>query len=459
MDAQQRAYIRNFAFYTDNRGLGYFFINGDFKLTFDDCLRQQLSGTPDCKPGDVVGVSDLTVIGDYPYFRKHPAVESNPIEKTWTWDGFKSVTAEKLDATHTKVIAHLRDRDGYCKWDVDADPTKAKAVVFSPSINEVQHEWIEFLLNTDVGFIRDISPNSLYLGDVADQHSVIDLGMPRREILKIHDHIHVPLAEERSNALEEGFIFEAERAALARAEDVRVLNYYSKGAAVDPKYTDPEAPDECQAWVLIEHPADLTPNVSVVFHDPEGQIDRHYPTSQFVSILNQGWNDSCYTGPELNIEEVLTDAGLIEADGTSHVLAVYRFTNDETQAFDHWFPGRPDIEDTITTIAPYDQLFLLMDSPMSWAMDVVADTTGQKDTQVSLIQNWSSVCYAGADKAPDEAAASINNNLVIMYTLASDQTWRRYVPNRAELTNIITLNQYTSVFTLMTNAGIWVFDP
>jgi len=45
------------------------------------------------------------------------------------------------------------------------------------------------------------------------------------------------------------------------------------------------------------------------------------------------------------------------------VLAVYRFTNDETQAFDHWFPGRPDIEDTITTIAPYDQLFLLMDSP------------------------------------------------------------------------------------------------
>ena len=135
---------------------------------------------------------------------------------------------------------------------------------------------------------------------------------------------------------------------MARAEDVRVLDFYGKGAAVDPKYIDPEDPDECQAWVVIEHPADLTPNVSVVFHDPEGQIDRHYPTSQFVSILSQGWNDSCYTGPEMDIEEALTDAGLIEADGTSHVLAVYRFTNDETQAFDHWFPGRPDIEDTIT---------------------------------------------------------------------------------------------------------------
>jgi len=460
LDALNRPFIRNFAFYTDNRGLGYFFVNGDFNLTFDDCLRQQLSGTPDCKPGAVVGKTDITVIGDYPYFRPHPAIESNLVIKTWTWKGFKSVTAEKIDATHTKVIAHLRDRDGYCKWDVAADPTKANSVIFSPSINEVQHEWIEFLLNTHVGFMRDVSPNSLYLGTgVNDQHSIIDLGMPRREILKIQDHVHVPLAKVRSTGLEEGRIFEAERAALARAEDVRVLAFYGKSAAVDPKYTDPAAPDECQAWVLIEHPADLTPNVSVVFHDPEGQIDRHYPTSQFVSVLVQGWNDSCYTGPAMDIEEALTDAGLIEADGTSHVLAVYRFTNDTDQAFDHWFPGRPDIEDTITTISPFDQLFLLMDSPMSWAMDVVADTTGQKDTQLSLIENWNSVCYAGADKAPEEAAASINNSLVIMYTLAQDQTWRRYVPNRTELTNIITLNQYTSVFVLMTGPGTWVFDP
>jgi hypothetical protein len=460
MDELQRVFIRDFRFYTDNRGLGYFFINGDFNLTFDDCLRQQLSGSPFCKPNDVVGISDLTVIGDYPYFRKHPAVESNLITKTWTWGGFKSVTAEKLDATHTRVIAHLKDRDGYCKWSVDEDPTEPDdSVIFSPSINEVQHEWIEFLLNTDIGFIRGVSPNSLYLGDVSDQHSQIDFGLPIREIVKINDHVHMPLAEEWSNALEEGIVRDADRAALARAEDVRVLDFYGEGAAVDAKYVDPEDPDECQAWVLIEHPADETPNVSVVFHDPEGNIDLHYPTSQFVSILSQGWNDSCYTGPEMDIEDALTDAGLIEEDGTSHVLAVYRFTNDDAQAFDHWFPGREDIEDTITTIAPYDQLFLLLDSPMNWAMDVVADTVGKKDTQVSLIQNWSSVCYAGVDKAPEEAAASINNNLVIMYTLASDQSWRRYVPNREELTNIITLNQYTSVFTLMTNAGIWVFDP
>jgi hypothetical protein len=453
-------------FYTDNRGWGLFAANGDYNLDFglgspDGCTAQQLSGTPDCQPGDVVGISNITVIGQYPYFRaaeKLRSIVSNPVEKTWTWGGFKTVTAERIDNTHTAIIAHLKDRDGYCKWSVDTDPTKKGSVIFSPSLNEVQHEWIEFRLNK-VHTIRAISPNALYLGDVADQHSKIDLGMPLREVLKIKDHVSAPLAEERATGLEEGFAFDAERSALARAEDVRVLNYYGKGRGVETKYVDPTDPDECQAWIILEHPADDQPDVSVIFHDPEGEIDRHWPGSTYLSVLVQGWNDSCYTGPALDIEAALTDAGLIDADGTSHVLAAYRFTNDDTQSFDHWFPGRPDIEDTLTTIQPFDQLFLLLDSPMNWLMDVVADPTGQKDTQVSLIQNWNSVCYAGASKSPDQATTSINGSLQIIYTLVSDQTWRRYVPNRPELTNIATLNQYTSVFAFMTNAGTWVFDP
>ena len=39
--------------------------------------------------------------------------------------------------------------------------------------------------------------------------------------------------------------------------------------------------------------------------------------------------------------------------------------------------------------------------------------------------------------------------------------WRRQVPGRADLTNIGTLNKYTSVVVLVTNAAgtTWVFDP
>jgi hypothetical protein len=288
------------------------------------------------------------------------------------------------------------------------------------------------------------------------------MGLPRREVVKIRDHISSPLAEERSIGLEPnmGRIWEADREVVARAEDVRVLAFYGESAAVDPKYTDPTAPDECQAWVVLEHPADLTPNVSVVFHNPEGLIDRHYPTSQSACILTQGWNDCCYTGPELDIEDALEDAGLIEEDGTSHVLALYRFSNDESQSFDRWFPGHPEVS-TITTVNPYDQLFLIMDSPMSWTMDIMADPIGQKDTQVSLIQGWNSVCYAGPDSTPAGATSSIAGGFPIMYTVASDQSWRRYVPEYPWATNINTLSQYTSVSMPVTAPGgaIWEFDP
>jgi hypothetical protein len=417
-------------FYTDNRGQGFFFANGDYNLSFDGCRIDVLSGTPDCSPGDIVGGSSVSVIGDYPYFRKHPAVQSNSVEETWTWGGFKTLTAERIDNTHTAIIAHLKDRDGFCKWDVGADPT-VDGVTFSPSEHPVQGEEIEFRLNTQVGLIRDVSSHALYSAP------------------------HVPLGEATVAGLEGGVITDL-RQALPLAEDVRVLGFYGEAKSVNETYVDPANPDECQAWIVIEHPADEDPDVSVVFHDPEGNIDRHWPESTYLSVLVPGWNDSCYTGPEVNIEEALTDAGLIEEDGTSHVLAAYRFTNDETQSFDRWFPGRPDIEDTLTTISPFDQLFILTDAGADWLMEIT-----MPPTSATLVEGWNSVCYAGAPKSPDEATASIQGDFSVMYTVASDQLWRRYVPDYPWATNIVTLNQFTSVSILVTAMGgaTWTFDP
>ena len=232
-------------FYTDNRGEGMFFANGDHDLSFDDCRTDPVSGAPDCSPGDVVGESNITVIGDYPYFRKHSAVLSNPVVKTWEWGGFKTVTAERLDANHTAIIAHLKDRDGYCKYKVGSDPTASKGVTFSPSLNAVQGEEIEFILNTDIGSIIDVSPNGLY-------------NAPR-----------TPLGEARVIGLEDGVIINRSEA-VALAEDERVLDYYDEARAVVEE-------DECQAWIVIEHPLGEDPDVSVRFDDPEGVILRHWP--------------------------------------------------------------------------------------------------------------------------------------------------------------------------------------
>ncbi len=233
-------------FYTDNRGEGMFFANGDYNLSFDDCPTNPVSGAPDCSPGDVVGESNITVIGDYPYFRKHPAVLSNPAVKTWEWGGFKTLTAERLDANHTAIIAHLKDRDGYCAYNVKSDPTATNGVTFSPSLNPVQGEEIEFILNTEVGSIIAVSPSGLYSAP------------------------HAPLTDASVTGLEDGTIINR-REAVALAEDERVLDYYGKARPVVEE-------DECQAWIVIAHPLGRDPDVSVILHDPEGVITRHWPT-------------------------------------------------------------------------------------------------------------------------------------------------------------------------------------
>jgi len=408
-------------FYTDNRGEGMFFANGDFMLSYDECRTDPVSGAPDCSPGKVVGNSTITVIGDYPYFRKHSAVLSNPVEKTWTWGGFKRVTAEQLDANHTAIIAHLKDRDGFCKYDVGSDPTAANGVTTSPSLHPVQGEEIEFILNTNVGHIIDVSPNGVYQPPAP----------------------HAPLTDARVVRLEDGVIIDRSEA-VALAEDGRVLGYFDEARGIDEGLV---AEEDCQAWIVIEHPLGEEPNVSVRFHDPEGVIMRHWPPAIIVVSLGTGWNDSCYAGPSQPVEDAV-------ADIADHVLVIYRLGPDQT--WRRYIPGRPEIPDTLTTLNPYDQLFILMAASADWMQEITAPPTS-----VDLAQGWNSVCYAGADKPTEEATANIADDLSIMLALGSDQMWRRHLPGRPDIETLTTLHMFDSVVLRVTAEGgtTWVFDP
>ncbi|MGQ9573308.1 MAG: hypothetical protein ACUVV3_09045 [Dehalococcoidia bacterium] len=413
-------------FYTDNRGLGYFFANGDYNLDFAQCRPDPVYGTPDCWRGYDVGTSTIEVIGDYPYFRKHPSVLSNPVEKTWEWGGFKTVTAEPIDATHTAIIAHLKDRDGYCKYDVDINSTVD--VVFSPSEHPVQGEEIEFILNTDVGRIINVSPNGVYSAP------------------------HVPLGTATVTGLADGVLINRGEA-VALAEDERVLGAFGEARGV---YEE----DECQAWIVIEHPLGAEINVSIIFHDPEGKISRHWPPSELIIGLVQGWNDSCYAGYPGDVEAILT-AGTIIDD----VLAVYRYDAADTDdPWKRWLPGREDND--LLELNSYDQLFILMAANRDWvqpitAMPVSVDLVGAS-AEDGVPAAWNSVCYVGADKAAEEATLDIEGDFVIMYQLAKDQSWRRYLPGRPEVPDTLTvLHRFDSVILLVTAEGgtTWVFDP
>ena len=157
-----------------------------------------------------------------------------------------------------------------------------------------------------------------------------------------------------------------------------------------------------------------------------------------------GWNQPCYLGPEQPIVDAVP----------GDVQAVYRLS--QGQSFESWFPGRPDVS-TITTVRPYEPLFILMAKDAAWSQT----PSSTPPTSANLAQGWNSVCYAGTAKAPEDATSGIADELAILYTLGSDQTWGHYVPGWPEASDIAQLNQYDAVLMLVTESGgtSWTFDP
>jgi hypothetical protein len=158
-----------------------------------------------------------------------------------------------------------------------------------------------------------------------------------------------------------------------------------------------------------------------------------------------GWNHVCYTGAGQPAGDALNPLA-------DKALAAYRLNMGG--AYDRWFPGRPDLS-TMSTLASYDAIFLLMSESTVWAQQPSAPPTS-----VGVAQGWSSVCYVGAGKSPDDATAAIAGQLGVVYALASDGNWSRYVPGRTDVSNIARLWRYDAVLMLVTepNGATWVFD-
>jgi Tol biopolymer transport system component/pimeloyl-ACP methyl ester carboxylesterase len=177
------------------------------------------------------------------------------------------------------------------------------------------------------------------------------------------------------------------------------------------------------------------------------QADEPLVTLSAPPSMAAGWNQACYLGAEQPIDQAL-------ADIAGDVLAVYRLNSSQT--FDRWFPGRPDVS-TITTVAPYQPLFVLIANDAAWSQA----PTETPPTSASLVPGWNSLCYAGQTKPADDATAGMAGNFSILYRLGSDQTWGRFVPGRPEVSSISDLNTYDPVLILVTAAGgtQWVFDP
>jgi hypothetical protein len=165
-----------------------------------------------------------------------------------------------------------------------------------------------------------------------------------------------------------------------------------------------------------------------------------------VSLLF-GWNTVCYRGPEQPVESALANA-------LNSVVAIYRLRPD--QQFDKWFAGRPDIS-TITTLRPYDSLFILMGSGATWQQEISSTAL----TSVTLSQGWNTVCYTGPTQDAETATADISSQVGVIYSLGTNLTWSRFIPGRPDISDLTQLEQFSCILVLITDpsGATWTFSP
>lgn len=162
---------------------------------------------------------------------------------------------------------------------------------------------------------------------------------------------------------------------------------------------------------------------------------------------NMGWRYTCYLGVSQSTDDAV-------ATISGDVLAAYRM--NEKQGYDRWFPGRADVS-TMTTVGPYDALFLLMSADATWDQQP-ADAA---PTSADVAFGWNSVCYSGASKDTSAATAGMGTGFAVVYSLAAnDQSWRRFIPGRPEVSNLDRLDEFTAVLVLVNEETglVWLFD-
>jgi len=217
------------------------------------------------------------------------------------------------------------------------------------------------------------------------------------------------------------------------------------GARFFVQQDDPLLPEEFEGAAEIVSDKPVTVLAGISSDAYQGDTDTMFggfgpdilanpPGSLLTVSLAQGWTHACYVGVQQPVDVAL-------ADVLANVQAVYRLRPD--QGYDRWFGGRPELS-TLTSLNPNDALFILMGASATWVLELPE----LPPTGVTLAQGWNGVCYGGATSAVELATAGIQGDLSVLYSLAANQTWKRYVPGRPDVSTIMVLDQNSALLVL-----------
>jgi hypothetical protein len=409
---------------------------GDFNLSFEECEVNLPTGNPHCDLDDIVGRTSYYAIIDYPQSQiehrgKYPPVRSNNADAAFHWAGYKRVTWQPGPTPNIRyVVAHLKDRDGFCD-----------ALDFNNTLGVK----VEFAIDSKDGIIYTAADRPFHINTQ---------GTRQFATVTTFDTLD-----------DNG---EAMNVSIARVVQTE---------------------DECQAWVRVDNSLGEPVNVHVTFSAPPAPIPGKLAITDmncvagfsFVQLTNVGTNEISLAGFSLRSGKGGSRAGFIDEEhlgleghllpGQSIVISGdaqelpwqdtsgrYAFVGINDYARLVWeeqtvlFRGCDGFEYVASDVG------LFPDGEGEIALDIIVPFRTRD--AIRIVPGWNLVPIMGGNISLEEALGEHSGAVAAIYTYDDEYDgWRKYIPGLPDQAITISELENGKVYWVLANRAFTLTVP
>jgi hypothetical protein len=154
-------------------------------------------------------------------------------------------------------------------------------------------------------------------------------------------------------------------------------------------------------------------------------------------VWGPGWHSEMWTGSSTPPEQAFACA-------QGKYAAAYRLVSG---GWERYFPDRPDISN-MTDLEQYDAFLILITGDVTCQMPVADPPGGERTLEWEV--GWQNEGWTGPDAIPpQDALACAAGSYAAAYRLVAG-SWERHFPDRPDISNMGSLNQYDAFLILVT---------